>query len=177
MSTHAQLAVGAVRTALIASGCTAPPPPEAKLIRFEIRDFSKPEGLPPVVAQSGAVFDVPLAFRIEVKVVGTAPSGAGQLRVNSTSYTPECDGVPIPESYRTKQIVLPLGVTTEPNSGGMVQRWPFSTFILSAAAQCPKPTEPWYPSFAEGEFPHPGPNGPAKRQSVCGRTDDPGRTT
>jgi hypothetical protein len=146
MLAHAQLAVGALLTLLIASGCTAPSLPEAKLIRFEISDLSKPEGLAPVVAQSGAVFDVPVVFRIEVRVVGTAPSGTGELRVNTTSYTPECNGMPVRESYRTKQIVFPPAVTAEPNSDGMVQRWPFSTFILSAAAQCPNPTEPWYPS-------------------------------
>jgi hypothetical protein len=148
MLAHAQLAIGAVlMTALIASGCTAPPLPEAKLIRFEIRDLSKPEGLAPVVVQGGAVFDVPVVFSIEVRVVETAPSGAGQLRVNTTSYNPECNGVPVWESYRTKQIVLPTALTTEANSHGMVQRWQLSTFIFSLAAQCPDPTEPWYPSF------------------------------
>jgi hypothetical protein len=148
MLAHAQLALGAVLTALIASGCTAPPPPEAKLIRFEISDLSKPESLAPVVVQSGAVYDVPVVFGIEVRVVNTAPSGAGQLRVHTTSYNPECNGVPVRESYRTKQIVLPTSLTSEANSHGMVQRWPFSTFIFSLAAQCPDPTEPWYPSFA-----------------------------
>jgi hypothetical protein len=148
MLARAQLAVGALLTALIASGCTAPSLPEATLIRFEISDLSKPEGLAPVVAQSGAVFDVPVVFSIEVRVVGTGSSGEGQLRVNTTSYTPECNGVPVPESYRTKQIVLPTALTTEPNSHGMVQHWPLSTFIFSLASQCPNAKEPWYPSYA-----------------------------
>jgi hypothetical protein len=116
MLARAQLAVGALLTALIASGCAAPSSPVPAPIRFEISDLSKPEGLAPVVAQSGAVFHVPVQFRIEVRVVGTGSSGADRLRVNTTSYTAECNGVPIPESYRTKQIVLPPGLTTEPNS-------------------------------------------------------------
>jgi hypothetical protein len=37
MLARAQLAVGAVLTALIASGCTAPSLPQAKFIRFEIK--------------------------------------------------------------------------------------------------------------------------------------------
>jgi hypothetical protein len=150
MLARAQLAVGALLTALIASGCTAPSRPEATPIRFEISDLSKPEGLAPVVAQSGAVFDVPVVFRIEVRVVGTGSSGEGQLRVNTTSYTPECNGVPVPESFRTKQIVLPTALTTEPDSHGMVQHWPLSTsiFSLASASQCPNAREPWYPSFA-----------------------------
>jgi hypothetical protein len=141
-----ELAAAVLATASALSGCAPQPSAGAGIIRFEVTNLQKPPSTAPVIAENGAVIDLPLVFTVNVKIRGDVAAGASDLRVTAASYTPECNGIPAREAYRNKVLHFPYSVTSVSGANGVIQSWPISTATLVALAGCRDPEQPWYPS-------------------------------
>jgi hypothetical protein len=109
-------------------------------IKFEVTDLSNPDRPASVIAQNGQTLDVPIPFNVVIRTVGTDPTGVRVLLIYTTSYTAECDGTPIEQAYRTKRIMLPEGVTSEPPTATRQSyKLPLDTFTLLNLGLCDRP--------------------------------------
>lgn len=141
-----ELAAAVLMATSALSGCAPQPSAGASIISFEVADLQKSARAAPVIAENGAVIDLPLVFSLNVRVLGNATPGASNLRVTAMSFIPECNGIPVGEAYRNKVLQFPDSVTRVPGANGLIQSWPISTATLVALAGCRDPEQPWYPS-------------------------------
>ena len=123
---------------LLLAGCQMPPPVvAASPVQFELTDLSTPDRPNATTYEAGQVVDVGLVFDVDVGLVGPDMTGVRLDRLHVTSYTPNCDGQPVPELYRTKVIVYPEAVTDAPASPSRLgYRLPLSTRTLMELGLC-----------------------------------------
>jgi hypothetical protein len=126
----------------VLAGCQSAPKSAARPphVQFEVTDLSNPGHPSTVTVHNGTAVYFPILFNIVVRAVGTDPAGVLALQTYTTSYTAHCNEGPIPEIYRTKLIVLPEGVTSEPSTPTRQSyKLPLDTLTLSNIGLCEAP--------------------------------------
>ncbi|HTR15447.1 MAG TPA: hypothetical protein VMI52_00265 [Acetobacteraceae bacterium] len=137
-STTLQLVIAAA----VLAGCATGAKPSAgpSQIKFEVTDLSNTYHPSSVISQTGQTVNFPIPFNVVIRTVGTDQTGVRALLIYTTSYTAGCDGTPIEEAYRTKRIVLPEGVTSEPSTATRQSyKLPLDTFTLLNLGLCSRP--------------------------------------